>query len=49
MVADEHVFSALGGRTANEAIDAGVSPRLAWRAVCAEFDVPAAYHHGFPD
>ncbi|CDQ43874.1 MULTISPECIES: DUF3046 domain-containing protein [Mycolicibacterium] len=36
----DHVLSALGGRTAAEAIEAGVEPRDVWRALCADFDVP---------
>ena len=36
----DHVLSALGGRTAAQAIEAGVEPRDVWRALCADFDVP---------
>ncbi len=36
----DHVLSALGGRTAAEAIEAGVEPREVWRALCADFEVP---------
>ena len=36
----DHVLAALGGRTAAEAIEAGVDPRDVWRALCADFDVP---------
>ncbi|NEK86776.1 DUF3046 domain-containing protein [Blastococcus saxobsidens] len=39
-VARDHVFSVLGGRSAVEAIDAGVPVRKVWLAVCEEFDVP---------
>ena len=39
-VASDHVFSALGGRTPAEAIEAGLPVRTVWRAVCVEFDVP---------
>ena len=39
MVVD-HVLSRLGGRTAAQAIEAGVEPRDVWRALCADFDVP---------
>lgn len=39
-VARDHVFSVLGGRSAAEAIDAGVPVRTVWLAVCEEFDVP---------
>lgn len=40
-IARDHVFSALGSRTADEALEAGEEPRDVWRAVCAEFEVPA--------
>ncbi len=36
----DHVLTRLGGRTAAQAIDAGVEPREVWRALCADFDVP---------
>ena len=37
----DHVFSALDGRTVEQALEGGVEPRDIWRAVCAEFEVPA--------
>lgn len=40
-IARDHVFAALGGRTAADAIDAGLPVRRVWLAVCEEFDVPA--------
>ena len=39
-VARDHVFGQLGGRTAVDAIDAGVPVRTVWLEVCKEFDVP---------
>ncbi|BDX32958.1 hypothetical protein TUM20985_35050 [Mycobacterium antarcticum] len=36
----DHVLSGLGGRTAAQAIEAGMEPRDVWRALCADFDVP---------
>jgi Protein of unknown function (DUF3046) len=36
----DHVLSGLGGRTAAQAIEAGIEPRDVWRALCADFDVP---------
>lgn len=36
----DHVLTALGGRTAEQAIEDGVDPRDVWRALCADFDVP---------
>lgn len=40
MLASSHVLGALGGRTADQALAAGLSPKDVWRAICAEFDVP---------
>jgi hypothetical protein len=39
-VARDHVFAALGGRSATEAIEAGVPVRKVWQAICEEYDVP---------
>lgn len=36
----DHVLSSLGGRTAEQAIEAGTDPRDVWWALCADFDVP---------
>ncbi|WP_026204909.1 DUF3046 domain-containing protein [Actinomycetospora chiangmaiensis] len=41
-IARDHVFSALDGRTVEQALESGEEPREVWRAVCAEFDVPAS-------
>ncbi|MBN9169622.1 MAG: DUF3046 domain-containing protein [Microbacterium sp.] len=40
------VLTALGDRTAAEALDLGVAPREVWLALCAEMDVPPARRHG---
>jgi hypothetical protein len=40
------VLSALGGRTAEQAIAAGLPPREVWFALCAAEDVPPARRHG---
>jgi hypothetical protein len=40
-VARDHVFSALGGRTAEDAIEAGLPVRRVWLAICEEYEVPA--------
>jgi Protein of unknown function (DUF3046) len=40
MVARDHVMSALGGRTADQALEAGVPAKEVWSAVCDAFDVP---------
>jgi hypothetical protein len=39
-VARDHVFSELGGRTAIDAIDAGVPVRRVWLAICEVYEVP---------
>jgi len=36
-----HVMAELGGRTAQEALDAGESPKTVWRAVWATLELPA--------
>lgn len=36
----DHVLAAVGGRTAAQAIEAGVEPRDVWWALCTDFDVP---------
>jgi hypothetical protein len=41
-VARDHVFAELGGRTVEEALEAGVEPRDVWIAVCNAYDVPPA-------
>ena len=41
MIARDHVLSALGGRTADEALEAGIGPKEVWLAVCEAFEVPA--------
>ena len=48
-VARDHVFSALEGRTADEALAAGVDPKTVWFAVCDDFDVADALRFGLPD
>jgi Protein of unknown function (DUF3046) len=40
-VARDHVFGALGGRTAVQAIEAGLPVRKVWLAICEEYEVPA--------
>ncbi len=40
MVAQDHVLSALGGLTPDQALDSGVPPKEIWLAVCDAFDVP---------
>ncbi|MDQ4212450.1 DUF3046 domain-containing protein [Microbacterium capsulatum] len=40
------VMSAVGNRTAAQAMEDGVPPRDVWLALCAEMDVPDARRHG---
>lgn len=40
MLAAEHVLAGLGGRTADQALAAGVEPKTVWRAVCEGLEVP---------
>ncbi|MDX8050303.1 DUF3046 domain-containing protein [Lentzea sp. BCCO 10_0798] len=40
MIAHDHVLSSLGGRTADEALEAGTEAKEVWVAVCEAFDVP---------
>ena len=39
-LAREHVVSALGERTAEQALAAGFDPRDVWLAMCADLEVP---------
>lgn len=48
-VAQDHVFSDLGGRTVDQALDAGVDPKQVWSVVCDTFEVPEPLRHGLPD
>lgn len=36
----DYVFSGLGGRTVEQAIDEGLSAARIWREVCTTFEVP---------
>jgi hypothetical protein len=38
----DHVFSELGGRTVEEALEAGIEAREVWKVVCDAYDVPPA-------
>jgi hypothetical protein len=40
------VLTALGGRTAREALAAGMRPREVWLALCEATDVPEERRHG---
>jgi hypothetical protein len=40
-VARDHVFAVLGGRSAVDAIDAGLPVRKVWLAICEEYEVQA--------
>jgi hypothetical protein len=41
-VVHDHVFSELGGLTAEQALERGVDPKEVWLAVCEAYDVPPA-------
>ncbi|MDW4573100.1 DUF3046 domain-containing protein [Microbacterium sp. M3] len=45
-VVTDLVLSQVGGRTAADAIAAGVDPREVWLAICEELDVPAERRYG---
>ncbi|MEZ0069244.1 hypothetical protein ABIA32_005288 [Streptacidiphilus sp. MAP12-20] len=40
--AADHVMSELGGRTVNQALDAGWEAKDVWRVVCASMGVPTS-------
>lgn len=42
----DHVLTALGGRTGEQALADGIPPQQVWAAVCADFDVPPARRFG---
>lgn len=46
VVVNDLVLAPVGGRTAREALVAGVSPREVWLALCEATDVPPARRHG---
>jgi Protein of unknown function (DUF3046) len=48
-LAREHVVSALGERTADDALAAGIDPRDVWLALCADLDVPREHWFGRGD
>lgn len=48
-VAMDHVFSQLGGRTVDQALDVGYDPKRVWFVVCDTFDVPDRLRYGLPD
>jgi hypothetical protein len=39
-LARDHVLSALGNRTPQQALESGTEPREAWLALCVDMDVP---------
>ncbi|MFC5792090.1 DUF3046 domain-containing protein [Agromyces tardus] len=46
VVVNDLVLGELGGRTARDALAAGVPPRDVWLALCAATDVPESRRHG---
>ncbi|MGC0143807.1 MULTISPECIES: DUF3046 domain-containing protein [unclassified Pseudactinotalea] len=49
-LAKDMVLGPLGGRTAQEALDQGTSPREVWAAICVVNDLPehVRWHHRQP-
>ena len=45
-LARDHALSSLGSRTTTEALEAGMSPREVWAALCDDMDVPVERRHG---
>jgi hypothetical protein len=45
-LAHDQALDAFGGRTAQEALAAGVPPREVWLALCEALDVPAERRQG---
>ena len=45
-LARSQVLSSLDGRSAVEALDAGLAPREVWLALCDAMDVPESRRHG---
>jgi Protein of unknown function (DUF3046) len=48
-LAGEYVVSALGERTAEQALAAGIDPREVWLALCADLQVPRERWFGRDD
>lgn len=42
----DHVLTALGNRTAEQALEAGDEPREVWFALCDDLEVPASRRYG---
>lgn len=45
-LARDHTVLTLGGRTVDEALEAGIPAREVWDAICDEMDVPAERRFG---
>jgi hypothetical protein len=46
VVTRDVLLEALGGRSAADALDAGIDARTVWDALCDSQDVPPARRHG---
>ena len=46
VVVNDLVLERVGGRTAREALAAGIAPREVWLALCEATDVPPERRHG---
>jgi len=48
-LARDHVFAELGGRSAEQAIEAGIDPKRVWEVICVAYDVPVERRLGRDD
>ena len=48
-LARDHVFAELDGRSAEQAIEAGIDPKRIWEVICVAYDVPADRRLGRDD
>ena len=45
-VSRDVIVGSLGNRSAMEALDAGIEPKVVWAALCEAMDVPINRRHG---
>jgi hypothetical protein len=48
-LARDHVFAELGGRSAEQAIEAGIDLKRVWQVICEAYDVPEERRLGRDD
>jgi Protein of unknown function (DUF3046) len=44
-VARDQIIGRLGGRSVNDALEAGEDPKRVWLAVCEHFEIPVPQRH----